>query len=33
VSYRETDRLHVLSANERKDRVALAPIVIALGQS
>jgi response regulator NasT len=32
MSYRETDHLRVLIANERKDRLALvAPIVIALG--
>jgi len=32
MSYRETDHLRVLIANERKDRLALvAPIVVALG--
>jgi response regulator NasT len=32
MSYRETEHLRVLIANERKDRLALvAPIVIALG--
>ena len=32
MSYRETDHLRVLIANERKDRLALiAPIVAALG--
>ena len=28
---RETEHLRVLIANERKDRLALAPIVVALG--
>ena len=32
MSYRETDHLRVLIANERKDRLALvAPIVVGLG--
>ena len=32
MSYRETEHLRVLIANERKDRLApVAPIVVALG--